>query len=199
MTDALRSLTLLLALRDLGKSDGKALLKSAVKELIARRVLGADTIEEQRRMRSPKRRLVLVNGPEPIPSERVLRGAAQMIESAPSELIDGRVVRDLKVAAKHLARQPNVRKRAVDTALEELVDAGLVERKERKALGLVKVKVHVRTAAGDAALEADTSRRRRRDSQDDFDGELDSSFDSSFDSAFDSGFSSGDSGGGGGD
>lgn len=59
--------TLLLALDKLDKADGKALLKSAVKELISRRVLGVEELDEPRRLRRARRRLVLVDGPAPVP------------------------------------------------------------------------------------------------------------------------------------
>lgn len=217
--------TLLLALDKLDKADGKALLKSAVKELISRRVLGVEELDEPRRLRRARRRLVLVDGPAPVPAERPLTWVAGMIEKAPAEVVDGRVVRDLAKVAKHLAGQPQVRKVVVGVALTQLADTGLVVMTERKALGMFKRTVHARTPAGDAALAAGAEPRERRRSRDgtdagggyyaagaggdehdlgeafdsNFDSSFDSSFDSAFDSSFDSGFSSGDSGGGGGD
>jgi hypothetical protein len=75
--------TLLLALDALDKADGKALLKSAVKELIGRRVLGVEELDAPRRLSRTRRRLVLVEGPEPIPQERPLTWVAGMVETAP--------------------------------------------------------------------------------------------------------------------
>lgn len=210
--------TLLLALKALGRTDGKALLKSAVKELVARRVLGVETLEQPRRLRRSRTRIVLVDGPEPVPPQHLLSWVAGLVQGAPTELADGQVVRDLTQVAKHLSRGPLVRKVVVEIALTELVDTGLVVTRERKALGVFKRTIHERTAAGEAALEAGAASRRRRgdggdagggfyalgadgdgghDIDESFDSSLDAGFDSSFDSAFDSGFS--DGGGGGGD
>lgn len=213
------STTLLVALRNLDKTDGRQLLKGGVKELIALRVLEVVTLEEPRRLRSPQRRFLLVDGPEPMPSERLLAAIARMVGSAPSELSEGRVVRDLGVVAEHLASQRDVRDRTRDAALAELAHAGLVATEERRALGIIKRTVHLRTPAGEAALERDASRRRRRasreatgdsyasfgaygsgdadDSHDpeersdtDLDAALDSSFDAPFEPSFDSSFDS---------
>lgn len=220
MPATLDSPTLILALRKLDQADGKALLKLAIKELIALRVLAVETVEERRRMRGPRRRLVLVDGPAPMPPGHLLAGVAEMVASAPTEVADGRVARDLGEVARHLAAHPKVRRRVVEVALAELAAAGLVTTGERRVLGVVRRTVHVRTAAGEAELGDDASRRRsgargvdggggtsfhgsevenHHHSDGAFDSGFDSAFDSSFDSSFDSGFSSGDGGGGGGD
>ncbi|MDQ3632799.1 MAG: hypothetical protein M3417_16315, partial [Actinomycetota bacterium] len=158
MPDSLSSPTLLLTLERLDKTDGKALLKSSVKELIARGVLRIEAREEQRRLRRSRQRLLLVDGPQPPPPDRTLAGVARMIAGAPSEVSEGRVVRDLAEVAKHLARQPDVRKVVVGSALSELAAAGLVATGERRVFGLVKRTVHTRTPAGETVLEEATGR-----------------------------------------
>lgn len=225
--DAATSPTLLLVLEELGRTDGGALVKRAVKELIARGVFAAETIEvPRRRLRGARQRVVLFDGAASVPSVGVLDTVARMVREAPEEVLGMRVGRDLAAVARHLARQPDVRRRLPRLALAELVEAGLVVREERRRLVLVRVTVHARTPAGEAVLARGRDGRRRRgagggdgdagmhassgtdgghdgvdagwDSSFDtsFDSSFDASFDSAFDASFDSGFSSADGGGG---
>lgn len=210
MPDSVSSPALLLALSDLDRTDGKALVKSAVKELVARRVLTLEALDGQRGSRRPQRRLVLIEGPEPMPQEPLLATVAQLVARVPSEITHGRVVRDLALVARHLAREAGVRRELVEVALRELVSAGLARTEERKVLGVVKRTVHVRTPAGEAALSRAARLPRLSDGVTGGEGvyvtgggdlhEVDDTFDSgsdpSFDSSFDSGAGAADGGGG---
>ena len=89
-------------------------------------------------LRRPKTRVVLVDGPGRVLDDPVLEGVARMVASAPTSVLDGRVVRDLGDVAKHLAGQPKARERIVERALAELVALEMVTTEERKALGVVK-------------------------------------------------------------
>lgn len=145
--------TLLAALRGLGRTDGRVLLRSGVEELVARGVLELEAEEVPDAPSAASGwRLVLLDGPERTVHGRLLVGVALMVADAPSEVVDGRRVRDLAGVARHLARRPGARARVVDLALGELAANGLVATEERTVLRQLTRAVRVRTPAGEAVL-----------------------------------------------
>ncbi|MDO9406894.1 hypothetical protein [Patulibacter sp.] len=205
--------TLILALQQLSKVDARSLLKTAIKELIARDVY---RVEPQPRKGLGKRKgpkLLLLTGPSSSPPSRALQVAHRLVEGAPSIVHDGRPARDLTTVAKHLARN-DARREVLAAAFVDLIGMGLVHEEERRILGLFKRRVVVRTAGGDALLEKDEQRRERHraagsseasyfpivvdpgsgdphdpsDQDDRSDGSTDQAFDGAVDGSFDGDF-----------
>jgi uncharacterized membrane protein YgcG len=208
--------TLVLVLQNLGRTDGRSLLKQAVKELIARDVLRVESEEKGRgRRRGP--RLWLLEGPAPAPSARALQLTRRQVLDVKAVVHDGRPARELRVVAKALARG-GAHRGILAAALQDLTAMGLVREEERRTLGIFRRVVTVRTPGGDARVERARRRRDRdrstgagdaafvpvpgdpgaphhdpdRDERFDAgtDGWADDAFDSSFDGAFDSSFDS---------
>lgn len=196
MENDIASPTLLLALRRLARTDAKSLVKSAVKELVAGKVLTLRAGGSPGFLRRAQR-FTLTAGPAPLPPTGILLEVARMVSSAPSHIADGRLVHDLGAVAKHLSGQRGLRRHLLDAALRELADAGLVRQEHRTVLWLVPRTVYLRTPSGDAVLARAAPRRQADGDGLAFDG-FDRSFDSSFDSSFDAGFSDGGGGDGGG-
>ena len=196
MENDIASPTLLLVLRRLSRTDARSLLRTAVKELVADRVLTLRTNGSPTFLRRAQR-FTLTAGPGPLPSTGVRVEVARLVSGAPSQIVDGQVVRDLRGVSKHLAGQRGLRRRLLDAALHELTEAGLVRQEHRTVLWVIPRTVHVRTPAGDAVLGRAAPRRRADGDGLALDG-FDHSFDSSFDSSFDAGFSDGGGDGGGG-
>ncbi len=215
MLDVARSPALLTALVDLDRADGKALIKGALKELVA---ADAWRVERQRaggwwQRSTGGEQPVLVRGSGAVPAARLHALVAGHVEGARERPGARGPVRPLRDVAKHLARQRDVRRTAVRLALEDLVSAGLVEVQVRGRVRALQRRRHVRTPAGEALVPKRNAGEglwldggapgwggdddRRLDG--DLDASFDSSFDASFDSAFDSGFSDGGGDGGGGD
>lgn len=210
--------TLLLVLHRLGRTDGRTLLKGAVKELVARDVLRAETAEPRVGLRR-RTRVFLSDGPASAPPSRALQVALRHVQATPSKVRDGRVARELSVVARHLARG-GARREVLAAAILDLTGMGLVHEEERRTLGLFRRRVVVRTPGGDELLRTVQRRRARRaeggpdpvvvglaadagsgtghvpdlDERSDaapdggFDGLFDGAFDQSFYAAFDSSF-----------
>lgn len=222
MPEIASSPTLLIALRDLGSTDGKVLLKLALRHLIVNRVLRPDVQYVQRAYRRPERRPVLVDGPGTVPRERLLCAVAESVAEAQPMFDSGeRVVRDLASVAQQLSWHPG-RKHAVELALDDLQDAGLVDAERQVRLRVLRRTVYTRTPAGRETLTRTRIPERPQLGQgppvigyvagyDDSDGgfafptsgdqpgamhaDLHSDFDAAFDSSFDGGFDGGDGGG----
>jgi hypothetical protein len=155
--------TLVLVLQELGKTDARSLLKTAIKELIARDVLRVETQERKGLGRRKGPKLLLRDGATSSPPSRALQVAHRLVQGAPSVVVDGRPARELTAVAKHLARS-GARRQVLAAALVDLVGMGLVREEERRVLGLFRRQVAVRTPGGDALLAKDDERRRRRSS-----------------------------------
>lgn len=149
---------LLLVLEKLRRTDGRSLLKLGVKELIARDVFRIETEERKGKRRAKGPKLLLVDGPTSSPPSRALQLLHRQIDRMPSEVRDGRVVRELTDVAKHLARG-SARGEVLAAALTDLVGMGLVREEERRVLRVFRRRVMVRTPGGESLLEADERRR----------------------------------------
>jgi uncharacterized membrane protein YgcG len=209
--------TLVLVLQKLGKTDGRALLKQAVKELIARGVLRVETEEPGRRRRARGPKFWLVEGSAPTPSSRALQATHRYVLDERPVLRGGRPARELKAVAKALARE-RAHKEILAAAILDLTAMGLVRKEQRRTLGLFRRVLTVRTPGGDALVQQEERRRagarstgaadapyfpvvidpddphhdpdqvERADAA--WDGSVDGALDSSFDGAFDSSFDS---------
>jgi uncharacterized membrane protein YgcG len=208
--------TLALVLAKLGRTDGRSLLKQAVKELIARDALRVETEERPRRDRGRRTRYWLVEGPASAPPSRALQITLRRVMDVKAVVRNGRPARELPAVAKALSRG-GARGAILDAALQDLIAMGLVREEERRTLGLFRRVVAVRTPGGDALVENERRRRARpvgaadavyvpvgdsgapqHDPEYDerfdpaqhgvLDGSFDGAFDHSFDSAFDSSF-----------
>lgn len=209
--------TLVLVLEKLGRTDGRSLLKVAVKELIARGVLGVEPEEQSRLGRRPSKRFWLQEGSAPAPSSRALQLTLRRVMDVKAQVRGGRPSRELKAVAKALAKG-DARREVLAAALQDLIGMGLVREEERRTLGLFRRVVAVRTPGGDALVERERRRRagdgstggadatyfpvfvdagapyddrgqaERADGA--LDGGLDAGFDGAFDGAFDSSFDS---------
>ena len=222
MPDAL-SPPLLLVLRHLDRTDSQAVLRVAVKELIRRQVLLVHEAAGLGPRGRRTRRLVLLEGPASPPDDALLGVVARAIAQVPTETADGRVVRDVAVVARHLARQKELRRHVVQAALAQLAEDGLVTRAQRPFLLVFSRRRHLRTPAGEALTARSPALHKGHPATDSgvaavaggqlydtrmHDGRLPedptdeehtgSAADPRFDSEFDAGFSSGDGGGGGG-
>lgn len=205
---------LLAVLRDLRRADVRGVVKSAIGELVARRALVLEAGDGSRRGRGSRRGLTIALGPASAGNEELMRLVAGMVAAA----LQGRAAipeprQELSAVARRLARQPQLRRRVLHAAFADLEQAGLLIGEERRALGLFRRSVLVRTAAGEAVLRSARGVRRVRAAADGGGGtssdagqagahrdeQWDRDFDSSFDSGFDSGGGGGDGGGGGGE
>lgn len=217
--------TLLMALRDLGSTDGKVLLKLALRHLIVNRVLRPDVQYVERAYRRPERRPVFVDGPGTVPRERLLCAVAQSVaETQPMFDTGERVVRDLASVAQQLSWHPG-RKHAVKLALDDLHDAGLVHAERQVRLRVLRRTVYTRTPAGQETLtrtripqhpqlgqgppemgyvagydysDAGLTSPTSGDQPRAMHADPHSDFDAAFDGSFDGGFDGGDGGGDGG-
>jgi hypothetical protein len=215
----------LIVLRELDRADGKAVLKAAIKELVAADAWRINAQPAKRRRRG-RMTMLLTPGEKRAPREAPLPRVSQLIEATPPRAAGG-TIRDLRDVAKDIAKSNrNIRKEIVREVLEDLAEAGLVVREQRRVLGIFPRTRYARTVEGDQRIEEETAQRGERrwrpggasyagaaaggyiaaegvdEIQDsDFDagvdGAFDSSFDSAFDSSFDSAFDSGFSAGGG--
>lgn len=150
--DVASSPTLLIALLDLNTTDGKALLKIALRQLIANQVLEPDVYYAERVTGGPQRRPVLVNGAGTVPLERLLRAVANSVARTKPMFYNGeRVVRDLARVAGVLYGRPG-RKYAVELALDDLQDAELVHADRQVRLRVLRRTVYARTRAGQEML-----------------------------------------------
>lgn len=222
MPDVASSPTLLIALRDLDSTYGKALLKLALRHLIAQRVLRADAYYAQRMFGGPERRLMLVDGPGAVPNERLLLAVVDSVREVPKRTSRrGRITGDLADVAEQLGREPG-RDGAVELALADLRDAELVRVEQRVRVRLLRRNVYTRTPEGQELLTRlripqrphrfrvidypggwygsgdDAAFRVTNGHPDDVHAACGSDFDTTFDRNFDTGFDCGDGGDGGG-
>lgn len=217
-----------MVLSNLARTDGKALMKGAIKELVQLGIFDMERVERRVRLRS-KPQLVLVPTGATVPCDSVLLWARRAVAGAPRQHVGMRAGMELGAVAEAIAKgDPKAAKSLVGLVLADLQGRGLVRSRTGRLLGLFERTTWERTPEGDAELGETASPRRSRGGRDsnrddptarrhasgehderavdddmdaDVDAGFDSSFDSSFDSAFDSSFDSGfsDGGGGGGD
>ncbi len=157
-----------LVLRDLDATDTRALLKAAVKELIAAGSWRATAGTRRANLRGTRRIpiTVLQLARSEVPAGEPLAYVHWLTGNTREYDWDGAPGRELGEVAKSIAKTRGAPKEALQRTLADLTARGLVRADERKLLGVIRRTRHVRTEAGDALLATlhpvpDPWRRRR--------------------------------------
>jgi uncharacterized membrane protein YgcG len=151
----------LIVLRELDRADGKAVLKAAIKELVAADAWRINASPAKRKRRARTTMLLTPGGQRP-PREAPLPRVSQLIEATPPRAAGG-TIRDLRDVAKDIAKSNrNIRKELVREVLEDLAAAGLVEREQRRVLGIFPRTRYARTVEGDQQLGDEAAARDER-------------------------------------